>query len=194
MVTPIAAHTLAVRPLVVPAHLPHRDRADGRLGGRPAGLVRRPDRHHARAGRERGRAPRRPPGLPHPAGRRRVLRPDAAEAALGGSVGRRECDARGWPQVASLPHDRRAPVRDLATIADVTLQLGARASTCSPARPAPASPCWWTPSRCCWASAPPAAACGPAPPRPSSKARSRASTRPPAGGSRRSASTSRTAG
>ena len=32
--------------------LPHRDRADGRVGGRPAGLLRRPDRHHARAGRE----------------------------------------------------------------------------------------------------------------------------------------------
>ena len=57
VVTPIAAHTLAVRPLVVPGDLSHRGRADGGLGGRSAGVVRRADRDHPGAGREGGRAP-----------------------------------------------------------------------------------------------------------------------------------------
>ena len=94
-------------------HLPRRDRADGRLGRRPPGLVRRPDRQHARAGRERRPPPRGPARLPHPARRRRLLQPHAAEAPLGRPVG-----PRGGAVITELR------VRDLATIADVTLPLG----------------------------------------------------------------------
>ena len=80
------AHTLAVRPLVVPATYriviePMAGWADDcwcRSTGRPGARWRR-----ARAWTCGGPTS----GVPHPARRRRVLQPDAAEAALGGSVG-----------------------------------------------------------------------------------------------------------
>ena len=135
------------------------------MGGRPAGLVRRSDGTTLAPG-ERWRCGAPTSGLPHPAGRRRLLRPHAAEAALGRSLRRRE----GALMLTELR------VRDLATIADVTLPLGP-ASTCSPARPGRGSRCWSTRSRCCWASARPSGSVRPGAARRWSKARSRGSTR-----------------
>ena len=115
IVTPIAAHTLAVRPLVVPAT--YRIVIEPMAGWSDDLLVSFDGQTGTTlgAGRVGGRVPRRSSGLPHPSGRRGLLRAHAAEAPLGRSV-------RETAGLRYMLTELR--VRDLATIADVTLQLG----------------------------------------------------------------------